>query len=63
MNKLFWTKNILILVSKLIQNQIQVSHQRYDKATCSSVPYKVAVHCLILAEGRQKYNITNFGIC
>lgn len=62
MNKMFWTKISLILVSKLIQIQIQVFHQRYDKATClSSVHYKVTVHCLVLAGRRQKYNITNFG--
>lgn len=58
MNKLFWTKPSLVLVSELIQ----IFHHRYDKVTClSSVRYKVAVHCLTLADGRQKYNITNLG--
>lgn len=62
MNKLFWTKPSLVLVSELIQNQIQIFHHRHDKVTClSSVRYKVAVHCLTLADGRQKYNIINLG--
>lgn len=60
MNKLFWTKTSLILVSKLIQNQTQVFHQRYDKAIClSSVHYKVAVYCLIALSPTSQNNITN----